>query len=262
MVSAFARVSSLPIPDPDPEPDSWEAFTDHSPRAASAGAPLDDDEEDREGAATGGWAGRCGSGRRWCSRGHRCVLTVLFQVLFCLRFAGQCICGQCITRAIRNSACLRSSSFQNLMKERYTTRQNCTWHACTSVQVLTTTRTPCMHSAHHRKDAPLQILNSLDAHGAVSPKTHRRMRRLGALSCAGPRARGARRQQWRQQRAGGGGVGGAMARGARALGAHSDPRCARCGMSGDELVLIMCAVCLQLHQVLAIACALPWLLTR
>ena len=58
-MSAFARVSSLPIPDPDPdpEPDSWEAFTDHSLRGAAAGAPLDDNEEDREGAATEGAQG-------------------------------------------------------------------------------------------------------------------------------------------------------------------------------------------------------------
>lgn len=59
VVSAFARVSSLPIPEPDadPEPDSWEAFTDHSPRGGTAGAPLDGDEEDREGAATEGAQG-------------------------------------------------------------------------------------------------------------------------------------------------------------------------------------------------------------
>ena len=51
-MSAFARVSSLPIPDPDPEPDSWEAFADYSPRGGAAGGSLSEDEEEREGAAT------------------------------------------------------------------------------------------------------------------------------------------------------------------------------------------------------------------
>lgn len=62
VVSAFARVSSLPIPDPDPEPDSWEAFTEHSPRGGAAEHLLDEDDAEQEGAAREGARGGAAAG--------------------------------------------------------------------------------------------------------------------------------------------------------------------------------------------------------